>query len=106
VEFIHGRAEDVVLPGDFDCITSCYLAKYADLGLLVNRAHDMLREGELIQAGQSPRVRPPIGFSATLAKFRLRQKDSAARTQACSSSESHRHNHPRFNGPTETMPAC
>ena len=45
VEFIHGRAEDVVLPGDFDCITSCYLAKYADLGLLVNRAYDMLREG-------------------------------------------------------------
>jgi ubiquinone/menaquinone biosynthesis C-methylase UbiE len=27
VEFIHGRAEDVVLEGDFDCVTSCYLAK-------------------------------------------------------------------------------
>ena len=45
VEFIHGRAEDVVLPGDFDCIASCYLAKYADLPLLVNHAYDMLREG-------------------------------------------------------------
>jgi demethylmenaquinone methyltransferase/2-methoxy-6-polyprenyl-1,4-benzoquinol methylase len=45
VEFIHGRAEDVVLEGDFDCITSCYLAKYADLTVLVNHAYDMLREG-------------------------------------------------------------
>jgi demethylmenaquinone methyltransferase / 2-methoxy-6-polyprenyl-1,4-benzoquinol methylase len=45
VEFIQGRAEDVVLQGDFDCIASCYLAKYADLQLLVNHAYDMLREG-------------------------------------------------------------
>jgi len=45
VEFIHGKAEDVVLEGDFDCITSCYLAKYADLTRLVSHAHDMLREG-------------------------------------------------------------
>ena len=45
VEFIHGKAEDVVLEGDFDCITSCYLAKYADLMRLVSHAHDMLREG-------------------------------------------------------------
>jgi demethylmenaquinone methyltransferase / 2-methoxy-6-polyprenyl-1,4-benzoquinol methylase len=44
VEFIHGKAEDVVLEGDFDCITSCYLAKYADLTRLVSHAHDMLRE--------------------------------------------------------------
>jgi demethylmenaquinone methyltransferase/2-methoxy-6-polyprenyl-1,4-benzoquinol methylase len=48
VEFIHGRVEDVVLQGDFDCITSCYLAKYADLGLLVSRAYDMLREGGVL----------------------------------------------------------
>jgi demethylmenaquinone methyltransferase / 2-methoxy-6-polyprenyl-1,4-benzoquinol methylase len=45
VEFIHGKAEDVVLEGDFDCITSCYLAKYADLTRLVSHAYDMLREG-------------------------------------------------------------
>ena len=45
VEFIHGKAEDVVLEGGFDCITSCYLAKYADLGVLVDHAHGMLREG-------------------------------------------------------------
>ena len=45
VQFIHGKAEEVVLDGDFNCITSCYLAKYADLGLLVGHAHDMLCEG-------------------------------------------------------------
>jgi len=48
IEFIHGRAEDVVLEGDFDCITSCYLAKYADLALLVSHAYDMLREGGML----------------------------------------------------------
>ena len=41
VDFIHSKAEDIVLEGDFDCITSCYLAKYADLGLLVDHAHDI-----------------------------------------------------------------
>ena len=45
VEFIHGKAENVVLEGEFDCITSCYLAKYADLGLLVDHAREMLRDG-------------------------------------------------------------
>jgi demethylmenaquinone methyltransferase / 2-methoxy-6-polyprenyl-1,4-benzoquinol methylase len=45
VEFIQGKAEDVVLEGGFDCLTSCYLAKYADLARLVSHAHDMLREG-------------------------------------------------------------
>ncbi|MBV8279972.1 MAG: methyltransferase domain-containing protein [Verrucomicrobia bacterium] len=48
VEFIHGKVEDVVLEGDFDCVTSCYLAKYADLTLLVNNAHEMLREGGML----------------------------------------------------------
>jgi demethylmenaquinone methyltransferase / 2-methoxy-6-polyprenyl-1,4-benzoquinol methylase len=48
IEFIHGRAEDVVLEGDFDCITSCYLAKYADLALLVSHAYDMLRQGGML----------------------------------------------------------
>ena len=33
VEFIHGRAEDVILTGGFDCIVSDYLAKYVDLDL-------------------------------------------------------------------------
>ena len=48
VEFIHGKAEDVVLDGEFDCVTSCYLAKYADLGRLVEHAHGMLREGGML----------------------------------------------------------
>ncbi len=45
IEFIHGRAEEVILDGEFDCIASAYLAKYVDLDLLVAHARKMLREG-------------------------------------------------------------
>lgn len=45
VELILGKAEDVILHGAIDCITSSYLAKYADLGVLVANARTMLREG-------------------------------------------------------------
>jgi demethylmenaquinone methyltransferase/2-methoxy-6-polyprenyl-1,4-benzoquinol methylase len=45
VHFILGRAEDVVLEGDFDCIISSYLAKYAELGILIRNAKKMLRPG-------------------------------------------------------------
>jgi demethylmenaquinone methyltransferase/2-methoxy-6-polyprenyl-1,4-benzoquinol methylase len=48
VEFIHGRAEDVILDGEFDCIASDYLAKYVDLDLLVSHAQKMLREGGVL----------------------------------------------------------
>ena len=48
VEFIHGRAEDVILKGGFDCIVSDYLAKYVDLDLLVAHAWRMLRKGGLL----------------------------------------------------------
>jgi demethylmenaquinone methyltransferase/2-methoxy-6-polyprenyl-1,4-benzoquinol methylase len=49
VAFIIGRAEDVFLNADFDCITSSYLAKYAEIGKLVSNAKRMLRnEGLLI----------------------------------------------------------
>lgn len=48
VHFILGRAEDVVLSGLFDCITSSYLAKYADLEILLAQAGKMLRPGGLI----------------------------------------------------------
>jgi demethylmenaquinone methyltransferase/2-methoxy-6-polyprenyl-1,4-benzoquinol methylase len=45
VEFILGRAEEV-FPGDgFDCITSSYLAKYAELGSLIENIRKMLRSG-------------------------------------------------------------
>jgi ubiquinone/menaquinone biosynthesis C-methylase UbiE len=47
VEFIHGRAEDVVLEGEFECIVSDYLAKYVDLDLLVTHVRVMLRKDGL-----------------------------------------------------------
>ena len=43
VEFILGRAEDVRLEDPVDCITSSYLAKYAELGSLIRNAKVMLR---------------------------------------------------------------
>lgn len=48
VDFILGRAEDVVLEGSCDCITSSYLAKYAELGTLISNAGKMLRPGGLL----------------------------------------------------------
>ncbi|MFN2601812.1 MAG: class I SAM-dependent methyltransferase [Gemmatimonadaceae bacterium] len=48
VEFISGRAEDVILEGGFDCITSSYLAKYADLDRLIENAREMLRAGGIL----------------------------------------------------------
>jgi demethylmenaquinone methyltransferase/2-methoxy-6-polyprenyl-1,4-benzoquinol methylase len=48
VDFILGRAENVVLREKFDCITSSYLAKYADLKTLVRNACGMLRSGGVI----------------------------------------------------------
>ncbi len=48
VDFILGRAEDVFLDGRFDCITSSYLAKYADLQTLVRNNREMLRPGGML----------------------------------------------------------
>lgn len=48
VDFVLGRAEDVVIDEACDCITSSYLAKYADLPLLVSHAEKMLRRGGLL----------------------------------------------------------
>jgi demethylmenaquinone methyltransferase / 2-methoxy-6-polyprenyl-1,4-benzoquinol methylase len=45
VSFVLGRAEDVLLEEGFDCITSSYLAKYADLGGLIRNTKMMLRDG-------------------------------------------------------------
>ena len=55
VEFIHGRAEDVVLDGEFDCIVSDYLAKYVDLDLLVAHAWKMLRKDGVLIAHELTR---------------------------------------------------
>lgn len=48
VHFILGRAEDVMPEGGFDCITSSYLAKYAELVPLIANAEKMLRPAGLI----------------------------------------------------------
>jgi demethylmenaquinone methyltransferase / 2-methoxy-6-polyprenyl-1,4-benzoquinol methylase len=44
VQFVLSRAEDYRSAEPFDCITSSYLAKYADLGRLVPQCRDMLRD--------------------------------------------------------------
>jgi len=48
VTFVQGRAEDVILDGNADCITSSYLAKYVELDRLVANAHAMLRPGGVL----------------------------------------------------------
>ena len=48
VQWVQGRAEDVVLKGHYDCITSSYLAKYADMDRLVQGARKMLRDGGVL----------------------------------------------------------
>jgi demethylmenaquinone methyltransferase/2-methoxy-6-polyprenyl-1,4-benzoquinol methylase len=60
VEFIHGRAEDVILKGEFDCIVSDYLAKYVDLDLLVAHAWRMLRKGGLLIMHELTRPTRPL----------------------------------------------
>ena len=48
VDFILGRAEDVVLEGGCDCITSSYLAKYAELGTVISNVRKMLRPDGIV----------------------------------------------------------
>lgn len=50
VAFIIGRAEDVYLNASFDCITSSYLAKYAEIEKWVRNSKRMLRIGGLLIA--------------------------------------------------------
>jgi len=45
VDFLLGRAEEVRVAAPVDCITSSYLAKYADLDSLIGNAKAMLRPG-------------------------------------------------------------
>jgi len=44
VQFVLSRAEDYRSVEPFDCITSSYLAKYADLARLVPQCRDLLRD--------------------------------------------------------------
>jgi demethylmenaquinone methyltransferase/2-methoxy-6-polyprenyl-1,4-benzoquinol methylase len=60
VEFIHGRAEEVILDGEFDCIASAYLAKYVDLDLLVAHAKKMLRKGGVLIMHELTRPTNPL----------------------------------------------
>jgi len=48
LEFITGRAEEVRPDLIFDCITSSYLAKYADLERLVDNIKHLLRDGGIL----------------------------------------------------------
>ncbi len=47
IEFVLSRAEDYQSAEAFDCITSFYLAKYADLPTLIPKAKAMLKDGGL-----------------------------------------------------------
>jgi demethylmenaquinone methyltransferase / 2-methoxy-6-polyprenyl-1,4-benzoquinol methylase len=60
IEFICGRAEDIVLDGPFDCIVSDYLAKYVDLDRLVANAGKMLREGGALIMHELARPTHPL----------------------------------------------
>lgn len=48
VELVLSRAEDYRAAQPFDCISSSYLAKYADLPLLVRNSREMLKDGGLL----------------------------------------------------------
>jgi demethylmenaquinone methyltransferase/2-methoxy-6-polyprenyl-1,4-benzoquinol methylase len=48
VEFVLSRAEDYRSREPFDCITSSYLAKYADLKRLTHSTKEMLKEGGVL----------------------------------------------------------
>jgi demethylmenaquinone methyltransferase/2-methoxy-6-polyprenyl-1,4-benzoquinol methylase len=74
VEFILGRAEDVLLQESFDCVTSSYLAKYAELGVLVPNIRKMLSAGGVLIMHDF--TYPPPGSFARLWRsyFTLLQK--------------------------------
>src|SRR2546423_7905425 len=48
VELVLSRAEDYRSTEPFDCISSSYLAKYADLPLLVRNCREMLKPGGIL----------------------------------------------------------
>ena len=48
VEFVLSRAEDYRSAEPFDCISSSYLAKYADLARLVPQCREMLHDGGVL----------------------------------------------------------
>lgn len=73
VDFIHGRAESVVLEGEFDCIVSDYLAKYVDLDPLVAQASRMLRQGGVLIMHELTRPTRPLFLALWNTHFKVLQ---------------------------------
>ena len=71
VDFILGRAEDVVLERGCDCITSSYLAKYAELGKLISNAGKMLRPGGIVIMHDFTYPSNPVFLSLWQTYFKL-----------------------------------
>jgi demethylmenaquinone methyltransferase/2-methoxy-6-polyprenyl-1,4-benzoquinol methylase len=67
VELVLCRAEDFRTATRFDCITSSYLAKYAELPLLTRNCRDMLRPGGVLMMHDFTYPPKP----ALIATFRL-----------------------------------
>lgn len=74
VAFVAGRAEDVRLKGRFDCITSSYLAKYADIESLIEGAAAMLRSGGVLVMHDFTYPRSPSVRGALGAYFRIMRR--------------------------------
>jgi len=70
VRFMLGRAEDMA-EGEYDCITSSYLAKYAELEPLIANAGKMLRPGGLLVMHEFTYPANPLFLSLWHAYFRL-----------------------------------
>jgi len=64
--------------GEFDCITSSYLAKYADLGVLIANYRRMLRPGGVVIMHDFTLPANPVYLSIWNAQFGL-QRAIAAR---------------------------
>jgi demethylmenaquinone methyltransferase/2-methoxy-6-polyprenyl-1,4-benzoquinol methylase len=71
VQWVQGRAEDVFLKGRYDCITSSYLAKYADMDRLVKGAKKMLREGGVLVVHDFTYPRKRLLSTALAVHFRI-----------------------------------
>ena len=74
VEFVLCRAEDYRAQATFDCISSSYLAKYADLPRLAGNAWDMLEPGGLFLMHDFTYPRKPFLVSVWRLYFRVLQR--------------------------------
>jgi demethylmenaquinone methyltransferase/2-methoxy-6-polyprenyl-1,4-benzoquinol methylase len=73
IALLQGRAEDVLPEGACDCVTSSYLAKYADLPALVSNIKKMLRPGGLLIMHDFTYPRNRVCAAAWRLYFRLLQ---------------------------------